>query len=126
MAWRTCATSSWARPENPIADIRALPGIRYHLSRAGDLSMLVAPPYDVIPESEVARYDALSPYNVIRLTRPGRDYDRAARTSHEWLVRGTLTPDPPSMYVPQVRLDARRRPHTVAPLRPQPYEDTLA
>src|SRR5258708_7795162 len=109
MAWRTCATSSWARPENPIADIRALPGIRYHLSRAGDLSMLVAPPYDVIPESEVARYEALSPYNVIRLTRPGRDYDRAARTFQEWLVGGILTPDPPSMYVHEVRFDGRRR-----------------
>ncbi|HXB04225.1 MAG TPA: DUF1015 family protein, partial [Candidatus Angelobacter sp.] len=61
----------------PIADIRALPGIRYNMSRAGDLSKLVAPPYDVIPEPEVARYEALSPYNIVRLTRPGRDYDRA-------------------------------------------------
>src|SRR5450759_5824546 len=71
--WRTCGTSSWARP--PIADVRALPGIRYHLARAGDLSRLVAPPYDVIPEPQVARYEELSPYNVVRLTRPGRDYD---------------------------------------------------
>jgi len=87
--------------------------------------MLVAPPYDVIPESEVARYEALSPYNVIRLTRPGRDYDRAARTFQEWLVGGILTPDPPSMYVHEVRFDGRRRRDLVAALRLQPYEDRV-
>src|SRR5260370_40745952 len=79
--------------------------------------MLVAPPYDVIPESEVARYEALSPYNVIRLTRSGRDYDRAARTFQEWLVGGILTPDPPSMYAHEVRFDGRRLRDLVAAAR---------
>ena len=102
-----------------------MPGIRYHLSRAGDLTKLVAPPYDVIPEPEVARYEALSPYNVIRLTRPGRDYDRAARTFQEWLARGILASDPPSMYVHEVRFDGRRRRDLIAALRLQPYEDRV-
>ena len=40
------------------------------MANAGDLSHLVAPPYDVIPEADLAHYRALSPYNVVRLTRP--------------------------------------------------------
>jgi len=117
--------SSWARPEDPIADVRSLPGIRYHLSRAGDLTRLVAPPYDVIPEQELARYEALSPYNVVRLTRPGRDYDRAARTFQDWMAGGILAPDPPSMYVHEVRFDGRRRRDLIAALRLQPYGDRV-
>jgi uncharacterized protein (DUF1015 family) len=85
----------------------------------------VAPPYDVIPEPEVARYEALSPYNVVRLTRPGRDYDRAARTFQEWLAGGILASDPPSMYVHEVRFDGRRRRDLIAALRLQPYEDRV-
>jgi uncharacterized protein (DUF1015 family) len=127
MGWLTCATSSWAIRclENPIADVRALPGIRYHLARAGDLGKLVAPPYDVIPESEVARYEARSPYNVVRLTRPGRDYDRAARTFEEWMAGGILARDPPSMYVHEVQFDGRRRRDLIAAMRLQPYEDRV-
>jgi uncharacterized protein (DUF1015 family) len=95
------------------------------VSRAGDLSKLVAPPYDVIPELEVARYEALSPYNVVRLIRPGRDYDGAARTFQDWLAGGILAPDPPSMYVHEVRFDGRRRRDLIAALRLQPYEDRV-
>ena len=95
------------------------------MSRAGDLSKLVAPPYDVIPELEVAHYEALSPYNVVRLIRPGRDYDGAARTFQGWLAGGILAPDPPSMYVHEVRFDGRRRRDLIAALRLQPYEDRV-
>jgi len=108
---------------SPIADIRALPGIRYHLARAGDPSTLVAPPYDVIPDSELPRYEALSPHNVVRLTRPGRDYDRAARAFEDWLQAGILEADPPSMYVNEVRFDGKRRRDLIAALRLQPFED---
>lgn len=82
----------------------------------------MAPPYDVIPDSEVARYEALSPYNAVRLTRPGRDYDSASRAFSEWLNEGVLTADPPSMYVHEVRFDGKRRRDLIAALRLQPYE----
>jgi uncharacterized protein (DUF1015 family) len=85
----------------------------------------VAPPYDVIPDSEVARYEARSPYNIVRLTRPGRDYAGAARTFDEWLDNGILEPDPPSMYVHEVRFEGRRRLDLIAALRLQPYEDRV-
>jgi uncharacterized protein (DUF1015 family) len=122
-AWRTCDTSSCEEP--PIADIRALPGIRYHLARAGDLTTLVAPPYDVIPEAELPRYQSLSPYNVIRLIRPGSDYEGAARTFEAWIQDGILEPDLPSMYVHEVTFGGRRRRDLIAALRLQPYEDQV-
>ena len=85
----------------------------------------MAPPYDVIPDSEVALYEARSPYNVVRLTRPGRDYDRAATRFNDWLEGGILEPDPPSMYVHEVRFDGRRRLDLIAALRLQSYEDRV-
>jgi uncharacterized protein (DUF1015 family) len=85
----------------------------------------VAPPYDVIPDSDLAHYEARSPYNVVRLTRPGRDYERAARTFDEWLDEGILVPDPPSMYLHEVRFDGRHRRDLIAALRLQPYEDRV-
>jgi uncharacterized protein (DUF1015 family) len=111
--------------ETPTADVRAFPGIRYHLARAGDLSVLVSPPYDVIPEPELERYRSLSPYNVIRLIRPGTDYEGAAATFEEWTRNGILEPDPPSMYVHEVAFGGRRRRDLIAALRLQPYEDRV-
>ncbi len=73
----------------------------------------------------MARYEALSPYNVVRVTRPGHDYDRAARTFQDWRAEGILAPDPPSMYVHEVRFDGRRRRDLIAALRLQPYEDRV-
>jgi uncharacterized protein (DUF1015 family) len=99
--------------------------VRYHLARAGDPSLLVAPPYDVIPEPEVARYRALSPYNVVHLTRPGRDYDGAARAFQDWLAGGVLAGDPRSMYAHEVEFGGRVRRDLIAALRLQPYEDRV-
>ena len=85
----------------------------------------MAPPYDVIPDAALTRYQAQSPYSVVRLTRPGRDYDGAARTFDEWLDRGILEPDPPSMYVHEVSFDGKRRRDLIAALRLRPYEDRV-
>ena len=85
----------------------------------------MASPYDVIPESELPRYRSLSPYNVIRLTRPGSDYQGAAGTFEQWMHDGILQADPPSMYVHEVEYDGRRRRDLLAALRLQPYEDRV-
>lgn len=123
MGCQTCGTSSSG--ETPTADIRAFPGIRYHLARAGDLSALVSPPYDVIPEPELERFRSLSPHNVIRLIRPGANYEAAAATFEEWIRDGILELDPPSMYVHEVSFGGRRRRDLIAALRLQPYEDRV-
>jgi uncharacterized protein (DUF1015 family) len=84
---------------------------------------LVAPPYDIIPEGDVAQYQALSPHNVIRLTRPGTDYEAAARTLAAWVADGVLREDPPSMYVHEVELETgRTRRDLIAALRLEPYD----
>ncbi|HEY1162038.1 MAG TPA: DUF1015 domain-containing protein [Candidatus Dormibacteraeota bacterium] len=108
-----------------MADIRAFPGIRYHGTRAGDLSTLVAPPYDVIPEADLKSYQSRSPYNVVRLIRPGADYKGAAETFEAWVRDGILEPDAPSMYVHEVSFGGRRRRDLIAALRLQPYEDRV-
>ncbi|HKV87332.1 MAG TPA: DUF1015 domain-containing protein [Candidatus Dormibacteraeota bacterium] len=108
-----------------MADVRAFPGIRYYLARAGDAGLLVAPPYDVIPDADLAHYRALSPFNVVRLTRPGSDYDAAARTFQQWLADGMLAEDPPSMYVHECEVGGRVRRDLIAALRLQPYEDRV-
>jgi uncharacterized protein (DUF1015 family) len=98
-----------------------LPGIRY--ADAARLAALVAPPYDVIPEDEISRYEALSPHNVIRLIRPGGDYRAAAQRLQAWLAEGVLCQDGPSMYVHEVALGGGIiRRDLVAALRLEPYE----
>ena len=66
-------------------------------------------------------YLSRSPHNVIRLIRPGSDYEAAGRTLEQWLRDGTLVTDQPSMYVHEVggRLDL------IAALRLEPYENRI-
>ena len=79
----------------------------------------------MIPEADLARYQALSPHNVIRLIRPGTDYASAARLLEEWLASGVLREDPPSMYLHEVGFGDRTRRDLIAALRLQPYEDQV-
>src|SRR6059058_1899882 len=85
----------------------------------------MAPPYDVIPESDVAHYRSLSPYNVVHLTRPGTDYEGAARTFERWLDDRILEPESRSMYVHEVEFEGRVRRDLIASLRVQPYSDRI-
>ncbi len=120
--WTACPTfTTWIWRGAAIADVRALPGIRYADSER--LSDLVAPPYDVIPEDEVAGYEVRSPHNVIRLTRPGADYEGAGRRLQAWLSDGVLREDAPAMYVHEVDLgDGTVRRDLIAALRLEPYD----
>lgn len=85
----------------------------------------MAPPFDVIPDASLKRFLDMSPYNVVRLTRPGQDYAGAAATFERWLDERILEPDPPSMYVHEVDFEGRRRRDLIAALRLQPYEDRM-
>jgi len=90
-----------------MADIQPLQGIRYVSQAVGDLSQVVAPPYDVISEEAQARYYARNPYNIIRLEL-GRDepgdtilnnrYTRAATMLAEWRVEDILREDDAPRY----------------------------
>ena len=85
--------------------------LRYDPSVAGPLGPLTSPPYDVIDEDGVRRYEANSPNNVVRLILPratpgggGSAYDGAARLLAEWRQAGVLAPDPePALYAYEMR-----------------------
>jgi uncharacterized protein (DUF1015 family) len=76
----------------------------------------------VIPDADIARYEARSPHNVIRLIRPGSDYERAESTFQAWLAGGVLREDPPAMYLHEVEFEGRTRRGLIAALRLEPYE----
>jgi uncharacterized protein (DUF1015 family) len=103
-----------------VADVRPLPALRY----SEPPEPVLAPPYDVLSDEEVARYRARSPHNVVRLTRPGDDYDGAGRLLREWIASGVLREDgEPRMYIHRTEFEDRSRTDLLAALRLQPYED---
>jgi uncharacterized protein (DUF1015 family) len=95
-------------PEGSVPILRPFRALRFDPSSVGDLTAVVAPPYDVISPEQRARLIARHPANVVRLDLPveetgdGEDdrYRRAARTLAAWRSDGTLRKDPhPSIYV---------------------------
>ena len=86
-----------------MVDILPFCGVRYDPAVAGgDLSALVAPPYDVISPAEQAALYEKHPANVVRLILGREDdkYTQAARLFREWLASGILkADDEPALYV---------------------------
>jgi len=102
-----------------MARVRPFHGIRYTVP---DLGPVVSPPYDVIPEEALAAYRERSPYNVVRLIRPGTDYDGAAGLEKAWLGSGVLREDAaPAFYLHEQHFDGRRRRGLIAAVRLSPY-----
>jgi uncharacterized protein (DUF1015 family) len=92
-----------------MAEIAPFRALRYDPQLVPDLSLAVAPPYDVITPEAQERYYARHPRNVVRLIlakdadpeAPGQDrYTRAAQTFADWQARGVLRRDPdPGLYL---------------------------
>jgi uncharacterized protein (DUF1015 family) len=92
-----------------MADVRPFRGIRYNAEAIGDLSLVVAPPYDIIDAEQRDAYYNKHPYNVIRLilNRPKKSdadaeqpYVRAAQFLDRWLAQRILIQDSvPCMYL---------------------------
>jgi len=86
-----------------MVDILPFRGVRYDPTAAGgDLSDLVAPPYDVISPAEQAALYEKNPSNVVRLILGREDdkYAQAARLFREWIASGVLkADDEPALYV---------------------------
>ena len=91
-----------------MADIMPFRGILYNKEKAGDLSKLMAPPYDVISETLQEKLYQRHPENIVRLilgkTYPGdtpenNRYTRARADFEEWRKNGVLARDKkPSVY----------------------------
>jgi uncharacterized protein (DUF1015 family) len=91
-----------------VPQIRPFRALRFAPETVGDLSSVVAPPYDVLTPADRARLAARHPANVVRLDAPAEEagdaeddrYRRAARTLAAWRSDGSLHKDPrPSIYV---------------------------
>ena len=110
-----------------MAEVRPFRALRYDPERAGDLTDLVAPPYDVIDAAGREELRARSPYNVVNLTLPDSE-EEAARAFAEWRAEGTVVEDEePALWILQqdyVGPDgvARTRTGLVGSLRVEPYE----
>jgi uncharacterized protein (DUF1015 family) len=88
-----------------MAEIQPFRAVRYNPDVAGDVSLHICPPFDVItPQLQQELYDR-SPYNIVRLELARRGlsedpYEQAAETSQLWLDSGALKhEDEPSIYV---------------------------
>jgi uncharacterized protein (DUF1015 family) len=76
-----------------MADFRPFRALRYNTSIAGDPSSLVAPPYDVVSESDRARLYERSAYNIARVdygpdlavdSESDNRYTRASKQLTDW------------------------------------------
>jgi len=91
-----------------MADVKPFRGIHYDTARVGDLTRVVAPPYDVISPEEQEILHRRHPRNIVWIDfgkgregdAPGSDrYSRAAALFREWRSDGTLVRDPlPALY----------------------------
>ena len=118
-----------------MADIQPFRAVRYNFDIAGDVSLHVCPPFDVItPELQHELYDR-SPYNIVRLELARRGlsddpYERAAETAQTWKDSGVLKHDEePSIYVTEEEFEYRgrilRRRGFIAGVRLEDYDQEV-
>jgi uncharacterized protein (DUF1015 family) len=91
-----------------LADVKPFRGIHYDTGRVGDLTRVVAPPYDVISPEDQAVLHRRHPCNIVHVDfgidqqgdGPGSNkYTRAASLYRKWIADGTLVRDAvPSFY----------------------------
>ena len=99
---------------------------------AGDLSLLLAPPYDVIDATDAEELKSRSQHNCVRLIlpdgSPGDRYVNAAATLRQWLLDGVLDVDAdPAVYVYRQQFEAdgkaSERMAVFAAVRLTPFSD---
>jgi len=99
-----------------------LRAVRYSSASVPDLGSAVAPPYDVIPEEALEGFRLRSPYNAVRLTRPGADHAEAARVCARWVAERVLHQDAePAFYLHEHRFQGGVRQGLIGAVRLQPY-----
>ncbi|HEY0516014.1 MAG TPA: DUF1015 domain-containing protein [Solirubrobacteraceae bacterium] len=82
-----------------MADVQPLRALHYEPALVGGLEAVVAPPYDVIDESQRAELLERSPFNVVAVDLPRADsdggdrYRSAAELFESWQLQGALVRD---------------------------------
>lgn len=110
-----------------MVDVRPFRGLRYSADRVRDLSLVLAPPYDVISAEERSRLLDQSPLNIVRVELPDGHYDGAASELEAWRASGVLVRDEsPAFYLYEVRFrlggEERARRSLAVALRLEPWE----
>ncbi len=105
-----------------MATVRPFQGIRYNKKKIDDLSLVVAPPYDVISDDHQVDLCERHPRNVVRLIlgEPGENdgdsqafYAASAERFQAWRAEETLTTDPsPAIYLTAVDFTVGERTYT--------------
>jgi len=85
-----------------MVEVKAFRGVHYEVGKVGDADKVVAPPHDVISETDQDFYYKKSPHNIVRIIlgkeHKGDDesenkYSRARGYLDKWLSEGVLTKD---------------------------------
>ncbi|MCH7812279.1 MAG: DUF1015 domain-containing protein [Chloroflexi bacterium] len=119
-----------------MAEIRPFRGLRYRAEVAGDLSAVLAPPYDVIDGEEQSALHERSSFNIVRLElgeprdsdSPGENrYTRAAAALRDFCSTGAIAQEErPALYLYKQRFEhegrARTRTALLVRLRLEPWE----
>ncbi|MCK4658692.1 MAG: DUF1015 domain-containing protein [Phycisphaerae bacterium] len=121
-----------------MAEIRPFEAIRYDYNAVGgDLSARIAPPYDVLDQTEKDELLAKSDRNIVAIDLPHippkslgpqEVYERSARTLQAWLDDGTLVREAePALYVYHQVFEQAGRAYTrrkfIARLRLVPFSE---
>jgi uncharacterized protein (DUF1015 family) len=78
-----------------MAEVQPLRALRYNTDRAGALTSLIAPPYDVIDVTQRRELSSRSPYNVVGIDLPQGDdpYATAAALLRRWIAEDVMVRD---------------------------------
>ena len=87
-----------------MATVLPFRGLVYDPARVPDLSLVLAPPYDVISPERASELRARHPRNIVHVDLPEGDpparYAEAAAALSAWVTEGTVRRDPfPAVYV---------------------------
>ncbi len=98
-----------------MTHIDPFPGYRYAVATGDELAVRLCPPYDRIPSEIHDHYCNLHPLNAVHLILPPPDHSgidtmtqassnlswhqEAARRFQEWIAKGEIRPDEPSIYL---------------------------
>jgi uncharacterized protein (DUF1015 family) len=118
-----------------MADVRPFRGITYNADRAGDLSLNVCPPFDMITPALQRDLYGRSQFNIVRLElsrrgQPSDPYSQSAVTHQLWMDSGVLVRDnAPAMYVTEEQFPYAGQTHTrrglIAAVRVEEYDRSV-
>lgn len=108
------------RNENKLPQISPFKAVRYNTKKIKDLSSVIAPPYDIIPNSMQEALYRAHPRNIVRLilgkiyprdTAGNNRYTRAKKFLDEWTRENILIKDEaPAIYIYSQRYLYGRKP----------------